>query len=347
MRIAVLGAGAWGTALAVALAQAHRVTLWARDANQLAAMQSASSNERYLPGIAFPSSLQLGASTLSAAESLTQSLAGAQLAVLAMPTAGLRNLLTSVWRQSPMLDVLWVCKGFERDSGQLPHEVVQQVRAHLEDVIHARVAEGSPRCGALSGPSFAQEVARGQPTALTVASPDPAFARQMAQELHQPALRLYHSDDLVGVEVGGAVKNVLAIATGICDGLGLGMNARAALMTRGLAEMRRLGEALGGRSETFMGLTGMGDLILTCTGDLSRNRRVGLQLAGGQSLEQVLHTLGHVAEGVLTAAAVQRRARDLQLEMPITDAVCAVLFEGLSPARAVQQLLARDPRAEG
>ena len=143
------------------------------------------------------------------------------------------------------------------------------------------------------------------------------------------------------------MKNVLAIATGICDGLGLGMNARAALMTRGLAEMRRLGEALGGRSETFMGLTGMGDLILTCTGDLSRNRRVGLQLAGGQSLEQVLHTLGHVAEGVLTAAAVQRRARELRLEMPITDAVCAVLFEGLSPARAVQQLLARDPRAEG
>ena len=347
MRIAVLGAGAWGTALAVALAQAHRVTLWARDANQLAVMQAASSNERYLPGIAFPSSLQLGASTLSAAESLAQSLAAAQLAVLAMPTAGLRSLLTSVWQQSPMLDVLWVCKGFERDSGQLPHEVVQQVRMQLEDVASSRAATGSPRYGALSGPSFAQEVARGQPTALTVASPDPAFARQMAQELHQPALRLYHSDDLVGVEVGGAVKNVLAIATGICDGLGLGMNARAALMTRGLAEMRRLGEALGGRSETFMGLTGMGDLILTCTGDLSRNRRVGLQLAGGESLEQVLHTLGHVAEGVLTAAAVQRRARDLQLEMPITDAVCAVLFEGLSPARAVQQLLARDPRAEG
>jgi len=190
-------------------------------------------------------------------------------------------------------------------------------------------------------------VARGQPTALTVSSLDQTFASEMARELHQPALRLYHSTDLVGVEVGGAVKNVLAIATGICDGLGLGMNARAALMTRGLAEMRRLGEALGGRSETFMGLTGMGDLILTCTGDLSRNRRVGLELAGGQSLQQVLQSLGHVAEGVLTAAAVQRRARDLGIEMPITNAVCAVLFEGLPPARAVQLLLARDPRAEG
>lgn len=341
MQIAVLGAGAWGTALAVALAPSHRVTLWARDPQQRAAMQAACCNERYLPGISFPASLQLGAATATASQSLAQALEGVQLALLAMPTAGLRSLLASVWHQSPAIDVLWVCKGFERDSGQLPHEVVQQVRAGLGDTA------GSPRYGALSGPSFAQEVARGQPTALTVSSLDQTFASEMARELHQPALRLYHSTDLVGVEVGGAVKNVLAIATGICDGLGLGMNARAALMTRGLAEMRRLGEALGGRSETFMGLTGMGDLILTCTGDLSRNRRVGLELAGGQSLQQVLHSLGHVAEGVLTAAAVQRRARDLGIEMPITNAVCAVLFEGLPPAQAVQLLLARDPRAEG
>ena len=341
MQIAVLGAGAWGTALAVALAPSHQVTLWARDPPQRAAMQAACCNERYLPGISFPASLQLGAATATASQSLAQALEGAQLALLAMPTAGLRSLLASVWQQSPAIDVLWVCKGFERDSGQLPHEVVQQVRAGLGDTA------GSPRYGALSGPSFAQEVARGQPTALTVSSLDQTFASEMARELHQPALRLYHSTDLVGVEVGGAVKNVLAIATGICDGLGLGMNARAALMTRGLAEMRRLGEALGGRSETFMGLTGMGDLILTCTGDLSRNRRVGLELAGGQSLQQVLQSLGHVAEGVLTAAAVQRRARDLGIEMPITNAVCAVLFEGLPPARAVQLLLARDPRAEG
>jgi len=341
MQIAVLGAGAWGTALAVALAPSHQVTLWARDPQQRAAMQAACCNERYLPGISFPASLQLGAATATASQSLAQALEGAQLALLAMPTAGLRSLLASVWQQSPAIDVLWVCKGFERDSGQLPHEVVQQVRAGLGDTA------GSPRYGALSGPSFAQEVARGQPTALTVSSLDQTFASEMARELHQPALRLYHSTDLVGVEVGGAVKNVLAIATGICDGLDLGMNARAALMTRGLAEMRRLGEALGGRSETFMGLTGMGDLILTCTGDLSRNRRVGLELAGGQSLQQVLQSLGHVAEGVLTAAAVQRRARDLGIEMPITNAVCAVLFEGLPPARAVQLLLARDPRAEG
>ncbi len=347
MQIAVLGAGAWGTALAVALAPSHRVTLWARDPQQRAAMQAAGSNERYLPGISFPASLQLSMATATASQSLVQALEGAQLALLAMPTAGLRSLLASVWQQSPEIDVLWVCKGFERDSGQLPHEVVQQVRAGLGDTAGSRAAQALPRYGALSGPSFAQEVARGQPTALTVSSLDQTFASEMARELHQPALRLYHSTDLVGVEVGGAVKNVLAIATGICDGLGLGMNARAALMTRGLAEMRRLGEALGGRSETFMGLTGMGDLILTCTGDLSRNRRVGLELAGGQSLQQVLQSLGHVAEGVLTAAAVQRRARDLGIEMPITNAVCAVLFEGLPPARAVQLLLARDPRAEG
>jgi glycerol-3-phosphate dehydrogenase (NAD(P)+) len=347
MQIAVLGAGAWGTALAVALAPSHQVTLWARDPQQRAAMQAACSNERYLPGISFPASLQLGAATASASQSLAQALDGAQLALLAMPTAGLRSLLALVWQQSPAIDVLWVCKGFERDSGQLPHEVVQQVRAGLGDTAGSRADQGSPRYGALSGPSFAKEVACGQPTALTVSSLDHAFASEMSRELHQPALRLYHSSDLVGVEVGGAVKNVLAIATGICDGLGLGMNARAALMTRGLAEMRRLGEALGGRSETFMGLTGMGDLILTCTGDLSRNRRVGLELAAGLSLQQVLQSLGHVAEGVLTAAAVQRRARELKIEMPITDAVCAVLFEGLAPVRAVQLLLARDPRAEG
>jgi len=357
MQIAVLGAGAWGTALAVALAPSHRVTLWARDPQQRAAMQAACSNERYLPGISFPATLQVSPSIVSASQltelqhsapqGLAQALEGAQLALLAMPTAGLRSLLTSVWQQSPTLDVLWVCKGFERDSGQLPHEVAQQVQDSLAGLARSELTQRLPFYGALSGPSFAQEVARGQPTALTVASPDSAFAGLMARELHQPALRLYHSDDLIGVEVGGAVKNVLAIATGICDGLGLGMNARAALMTRGLAEMRRLGEALGGRSETFMGLTGMGDLILTCTGDLSRNRRVGLELAGGQSLQQVLQSLGHVAEGVLTAAAVQRRARALDIEMPITDAVCAVLFEGLSPARAVQLLLARDPRAEG
>ena len=208
MQIAVLGAGAWGTALAVALAPSHRVTLWARDPQQRAAMQAAGSNERYLPGISFPASLQLSMATATASQSLVQALEGAQLALLAMPTAGLRSLLASVWQQSPEIDVLWVCKGFERDSGQLPHEVVQQVRAGLGDTAGSRAAQGLPRYGALSGPSFAQEVARGQPTALTVSSLDQTFASEMARELHQPALRLYHSTDLVGVEVGGAVKKV-------------------------------------------------------------------------------------------------------------------------------------------
>jgi glycerol-3-phosphate dehydrogenase (NAD(P)+) len=204
----------------------------------------------------------------------------------------------------------------------------------------------SRRCGVLSGPSFALEVAQGKPTALTLAASDPGFARDTAQSLHHPLLRIYYSTDVVGVEVGGAVKNVMAIATGICDGLGLGMNARAALITRGLAEMTRLGLRLGGSAETFMGLAGAGDLILTCTGDLSRNRRVGLMLSNGMSLAHILAELGHVAEGVHSARAVQQLAHEAGVSMPITDSVCAVLFGGLSPREAVQQLLARDPRSE-
>jgi len=200
--------------------------------------------------------------------------------------------------------------------------------------------------GALSGPSFALEVARGLPTALTLASADAGFSQTTARALHGSRLRVYFSSDLAGVEIGGAVKNVMAIATGIADGLGLGANARAALITRGLAEMTRLGVKLGGRPETFTGLTGAGDLILTCTGELSRNRRVGLGLAQGKTLDVVLRELGHVAEGVHTAAAVQKRALQLGVDMPITQSVCAVLFGGVSPRDAVEQLLARDPKGE-
>jgi glycerol-3-phosphate dehydrogenase (NAD(P)+) len=259
---------------------------------------------------------------------------GSDLVLLATPTAALRAAVTLVRDAGKGVPVLWVCKGFEPSSAELPHQIVAEV-----------LDAGAP-AGALSGPSFALEVARGLPTALTLAAADPRLARDLARALHQPRLRVYYTDDVAGVEVGGAVKNVMAIATGIADGLGLGQNARAALITRGLAEVTRFGVALGGRPETFTGLTGAGDLILTCTGDLSRNRRVGLALGAGDALDAILAQIGHVAEGVYTAREVDRLARERAIDMPITRAVCAVLFEGLAPAAAVEQLLARDPRRE-
>lgn len=325
--IAVLGAGAWGTALAVALAGRHAVRLWARDPAQAAALAASRENARYLPGIALPSSLAVGADLPSA-------VGQADLLVAATPVGGLRDLLARLAAAGAQgRPLVWLCKGFERDTGRLPHEIV------------AESGWAAPS-GALSGPSFAQEVARHLPCALTLASTDAAFAARAAALVHGARLRVYRSDDLVGVEIGGAVKNVLAIAVGICDGLGLGQNARAALVTRGLAELSRLGVALGGRAETVMGLTGAGDLILTATGDLSRNRRVGLELAAGRSLAQVVAGLGHVAEGVNSAKSTLARARASGVDMPITEAVVAVLDGRLSPPQAVEALLARDPRSE-
>ncbi len=248
--------------------------------------------------------------------------------------AALRGLVSRVARSVPTLPLVWACKGFEQSTARMPHEVVAEERP------------SQTAAAALSGPSFAQEVARGLPTALTLASNDVSFARETARALHHATLRVYYTDDIIGVEVGGAVKNVMAIATGICEGLGLGLNARAALITRGLAEITRLGTRLGGRTETFMGLAGAGDLILTCTGELSRNRRVGLQLAQGRSVDEILAQLGHVAEGVDSAREVARLAASRGVDMPITDAVCAVLFRGTTPQAAVQSLLSRDPKTE-
>lgn len=327
MKLAVLGAGAWGTALAISLAREHEIALWARDDAQRQSLR-ATRRGRYLPEVALP------AEVLVAAD-LAEALRSADLALVATPTAGLRETVAQLCALRADLPLVWACKGFEQPSAALPHQIVT-----------ALLAPGVP-CGALSGPSFALEVARGLPTALTLASRDEAFARDTARALHHRRLRVYFTTDLVGVEVGGAVKNVMAIATGIADGLGLGTNARAALVTRGLAELTRLGVALGGRVETFMGLTGAGDLILTCTGDLSRNRRVGLLLASGHSLDQALAQLGHVAEGVYTARSVARIAREHGIDMPITAAVCSVLFDGTSPRDAVEALLGRDPKAEG
>jgi glycerol-3-phosphate dehydrogenase (NAD(P)+) len=321
-RVAVLGAGAWGTAIAAVLASRLEVALWARDAAQAAAIAATRRNERYLPGIALPGQVAIESD-------LARALEGAELALAATPVAGLREVLPKV-----KLPLVWLCKGFEEGSGLMPHEIAAQTMGP------------QARCGALSGPSFAAEVARGLPCALTLASQDAAFARETAALLHGGRMRIYYSTDLVGVEIGGAVKNVMAIAAGISDGLGLGLNARAALITRGLAEMARLGVALGGAAETLFGLAGAGDLILTATGELSRNRRVGLELARGRTLTDILAHLGHVAEGVRSAKEVARLAKAKSVDMPVSDAVNAVLGGKLTPAKAVELLLSRDPKKE-
>ncbi|KQP17612.1 NAD(P)H-dependent glycerol-3-phosphate dehydrogenase [Pseudorhodoferax sp. Leaf267] len=328
MKIAVLGAGAWGTALAVNASRHHQVTLWARDAAQVAQLRTERVNARYLPGTVLPPSLALQDGALPA---LCQ---GQDLLVIATPMAALRAMLGTLVPTG--VPLAWLCKGFEADAGLLGHEI------H-----HAVAAAGHAGFGVLSGPSFAQEVAAGQPTALVAASADAAVRDLLVRAFHGPALRVYSSDDVVGVEVGGAVKNVLAIATGLCDGLALGLNARAALVTRGLAEMTRLGVALGARAETFMGLSGLGDLVLTATGDLSRNRKVGLLLAQGQSLAQAVASLGHVAEGVYSARTVVQRARALGVAMPIAEGVLALLDGQMRPDQAVAALMGREPAADG
>lgn len=333
-KISVLGAGAWGTAVALALAARHEVLMWGRDGAAMRAMDAARENTHYLPGFPLPPSLRVTGELDEAIAHVAGGGAGAEpLLIAACPVAGLRPLLAQL-KGHPIPHIVWLCKGFEYGTGLLPHQVMREV---LGDAVAG---------AALSGPSFAQEVARGLPCALTVASDSEALRELVVDCVHGGTLRVYKCDDLVGVEVGGAVKNVLAIATGIADGLGLGLNARAALITRGLAEITRLGSALGGREGTFMGLTGMGDLILTCTGDLSRNRKVGLELAKGKPLSDIVSELGHVAEGVPCAKAVRELARSMDVEMPITDAVAGVLFDGDTPQAMLAQLLARDPRDE-
>jgi glycerol-3-phosphate dehydrogenase (NAD(P)+) len=322
-RLAVLGAGAWGTSIATVLAARLEVVLWARDPAHAETLARSRRNERYLPGIEIPAGVKITSSLDETAR--------CDLVLAASPVSGLRDILKKIDKQAALV---WLCKGFEQDTGLLPHQIVEQTLG------------AGARCGALSGPSFAEEVARGLPCALTLAARDAAFAREAAALVHGGRMRVYYSTDLVGVEIGGAVKNVMAIAAGISDGLGLGYNARAALITRGLAEIARFGAAMGGHPDTIFGLTGAGDLILTATGDLSRNRRVGLQLAQGFPLQRILHDLGHVAEGVYTAREVAKLAAARGVEMPVTDAVNAVLGGKLAPKAAVEQLLARDPKKE-
>jgi glycerol-3-phosphate dehydrogenase (NAD(P)+) len=327
MKIAVLGAGAWGTAIAIVLSARHPVRLWARDAALAESLRSERRNPRYLPAFTIPPAVE-------PTGDLARALDGAELMLAAVAVGGLRATLRAVRAAGGRAPLVWLCKGFESGEARLPHQVCAE-----------ELEPGVPRA-VLSGPSFAEEVARGLPAALTLASSDGSYARDAARALHGTPLRIYPSEDVVGVEAAGAVKNVMAIAAGVSDGLELGLSARAALITRGLAEMTRLGVALGGRAETFMGLAGIGDLVLTCTGDLSRNRRVGLALARGIALGEVLAGLGHTAEGVMTARAVRGLADRLGIEMPITRAVCRVLDDSRQARAAVQELLSREQRAE-
>jgi glycerol-3-phosphate dehydrogenase (NAD(P)+) len=338
LKVVVFGAGAWGTALAIHAAARFPVGLWARSAQDTERLAASRSNEKYLPRRRFPEQLQVFASLKEAAAWSLQD--ATSLWVCGTAMAGLREISSLLNLESQNLGenapggFLWLCKGVEQQSGLLAHEIVNSEWPHC------------PAFGALSGPSFADEVAAGLPAALTVATTDANLVSLATQAFHHTQMRIYGSDDLIGVELGGALKNVIAVATGVCDGLALGLNARAALITRGLAEISRLGAAMGAHQETFMGLAGLGDLVLTCTGNLSRNRRVGLELAAGHSLSQVLAKLGHVAEGVVCADAAAQLAKRHNVDMPILNAVNAVIAGHIDARAAIAALVARKPKAE-
>lgn len=323
-RIAILGAGAWGTALAAALARNNMpVVLWGRDRETMQRMREQRENTRYLPGQSLPDGIEMSADLATAVQ--------AEVLVFSTPSHTFRELLRTV---VPRQSFLWSCKGLEPESLRMMHEVV------------AEELEQPPAHGMISGPSFAREVVAGMPTALTIASADGDFAARVVPWFHGGSLRAYTNPDIVGVEIGSALKNVLAIACGIADGLGFGANARAAVITRGLAELMRLGERMGGLRETFMGLAGLGDLVLTCTDDQSRNRRFGLALARGLSVEAACAEIGQAVEGLRTTRAAAALALRHGVEMPIVDQVHAVLYEDRDPRVAVQTLLERDPKQE-
>lgn len=328
--VGVLGVGSWGTALALLLARnGCTVRLWGHDPQEVAPLIQERENRRYLPGLPFPA-------TLTASADLSAALAGVELALVAVPSHAYRATLAQLRRLLPVnAGLAWATKGLEPGSGRFLHEVTDEI-----------LGAAWPTA-AISGPSFAGEVARSLPTAVTVAARDMDYAGRVAARLHGSNLRAYTSSDVIGVELGGAIKNVLAIAAGIADGLGFGANARAALITRGLAEMTRLGLAVGGRRETFMGLAGVGDLVLTCTDDQSRNRRFGLAIGRGQTATAAFAAIGQVVEGAATAREALRLAQKHGVEMPITEQVDQVLHHGQNPRRAVEILLARDPKPEG
>jgi len=325
----VLGAGSWGTALALLLDRnGSRSILWGRNAGHLSRMRSTRCNSRYLPDILIPESIEIEDDILKAVTS-------ADHVLLVTPSYAFADTLKTIRGVlKPGQGVAWACKGFEPGSGRLLHQVALDL-----------LPEGTP-LAIVTGPSFAKEVAMNLPTAVTVAGTDGSFTATMAAALHGERFRVYTSDDIVGAELGGAVKNVMAVATGISDGMNLGDNARAALITRGMAEMMRLGVALKAKPETLMGLTGAGHLILTCTGDLSRNRQLGLLLGAGKTLEQALEDIGQVVEAVNSAAEVQRLADKNDVNMPITEQVNGIIHKGWNPVEGVARLLARDQKAE-
>lgn len=328
-RIAVLGAGSWGTALAVLLARREAdVVLWGRDAALIAQIERVRENSRYLPGLPLPPEITVGSAIADAVRE-------ADLVVVAVPSHAFRAVLEEFADHlAAGCGVAWATKGFDPGSGRLLHEVAREI-----------LPSGSP-IAAITGPSFAREVAEGKPGAVTVHSPDPAFAERVAALLHTGWFRAYTGSDLIGAGLGGAMKNVLAVATGVCDGMGLGANARAGLITRGMAEMLKLNAALGGRPETLMGLAGLGDLVLTCTGDLSRNRRLGILLGQGVPLAEALARIGQVVEGVQTARIIIRHIERAGLELPITEHVHRVLEGELTAEEGMRRLLAREMRAE-
>nr|WP_330385164.1 NAD(P)H-dependent glycerol-3-phosphate dehydrogenase [Woeseia oceani] len=327
--MAVIGAGSWGTALALQLARrGHEVRLWGRDQQQVAAMAADGENRRYLPGAKFPAKL-------SAVKDLQHCLDDAAIILVAVPSHGLRETLTQLKpRLRDNVRLCWATKGFELSTGKLPHQVAAEVLGDQRPM------------AVLSGPTFAREVGDGLPTAMTIAANDEQFATDLANALSGDNFRAYTSSDMIGVEVGGAVKNVLAIGAGISDGLGFGANTRIAMITRGLVEMTRLGVALGAQTETFMGLAGMGDLVLTCTDNLSRNRRMGLLLADGRSIDEAQQEIQQVVEGVLAAKAVKEVADKLGVEMPICQQVYRILYEGVSASEAVGALMGRRLKPE-
>jgi glycerol-3-phosphate dehydrogenase (NAD(P)+) len=327
--IAVLGAGSWGTALAILLARnGHRTSLWGHNPDHLAALRADRSNERYLPGVRFPDNLRIE-------PGLEEAVRGADLQLIVVPSHGFSALLDRLKPHLPPTPkIAWATKGLELETGRLLHEVVKAVLGP------------SVPTAVLSGPTFAGELAAGLPTAITVASEQADFAGLLASLLHNTRFRAYTSPDIVGVQLGGAIKNVLAIAAGVADGLGFGANARAALITRGLAEMMRLGLTLGGKPETLMGLSGIGDLILTCTDDQSRNRRFGLGLGRGERKEDIVARIGQEIEGIPTAKITYRLAREHGVDMPITEQTYKILYEGLPPEEAVRNLLIREQKSE-
>ncbi|MCD7099891.1 NAD(P)H-dependent glycerol-3-phosphate dehydrogenase [Stenotrophomonas sp. MMGLT7] len=328
-KIAVLGAGSWGTALGALLSRhGYPTVLWGRDPAVVQAIDAQHENPHYLPGIALPQ-------TLRATTDLAAALDGAGWVLVVVPSHAFTETLQALAPLRPgAAGVAWATKGFEPGSGRFLHEVAQQI-----------LGPGVP-LAVVTGPSFAKEVTLGLPTAVTVHGEDADFTQQVANALHGPAFRAYTGDDMVGAELGGAMKNVLAVATGVADGMELGLNARAGLITRGLNEMLRLAAAIGARPETLMGLAGLGDLVLTCTGDLSRNRRLGLALGRGQSLEHAVREIGQVVESVQTADEVMRQAEHHGIDLPISNAVRAVLHGELTPEDGLRQLLAREQKPE-